>query len=142
MPSVNPGPAVATSLNTQPPRSTDQTIQTIAVSMTPLIVATITTAEQSFGANGVSQATAATGILPGDVILGISAPSLVAGVGIAGFRVDTAVADKFYVTFVNPTAAGVTPASGIYLITVARFNQSTSVTPGTFSSLPTSVTTN
>jgi hypothetical protein len=144
MPSVNPGPAVVTTPNTQSPRSLEQTIQTIAVSLTPLIVATITTAEQSFGANGVSQATAATGILAGDVILGISAPSLVAGVGIAGFRVDTTVNDKFYITFVNPTAGGVTPVSGIYLITVARFNNSASGegSPGVFGNLPTTVTTN
>lgn len=125
MSSVNPGPATQTTVNTQSPYSTGVTIQTIAVSMTPLIVATITTAEQSFGLNGVSQVTAATGIKAGDVIFGISSPSLVAGVAIANYRVDLTVDDKFYVTFVNPTAAGVTPVSGTYLITVARFNQST-----------------
>ena len=136
---ANPGPATVNTVNTQSPYSTERTIQTIAVSMTPLIVATITTAEQSFGLNGVSQATAATGILAGDVILAINPPSTVAGVSLASFRVDTAVNDKFYVTFVNPTAAGVTPASGTYLVTVARYNQSTSVTPGTLSSLPATV---
>ena len=136
---ANPGPAVVSTINTQSPYSTERTIQTIAVSMTPLIVATITTAEQSFGLNGVSQATTATGILAGDVILAINPPSTVAGVSLASFRVDTAVNDKFYVTFVNPTAAGVTPASGTYLVTVARYNQSTSVTPGTLSSLPATV---
>lgn len=139
---ANPGPASVQTVNTQSPRSAEQLIQTIAVSLTPLIVATITTAEQSFGLNGVSQVTAATGILAGDVILAVNSPSLVAGVALANFRVDTAVNDKFYLTFVNPTAGGVTPASGLYLITVARFNQSTSVTPGTFSSLPTTVTLN
>lgn len=142
MPSVNPGPAVETTVNTAPPRSTLATIQTIAVSMTPLAVATITVAEQSFGANGVSQATAATGILPGDVIIGVSPPSTVAGVGISQFRVDTAVADKFYVAFVNPTAGSLTPPSGTWLITVARFIQSASVTPGTLSSLPSTITLN
>ena len=136
---ANQGPATVNTVNTQSPYSTERTIQTIAVSMTPLIVATITTAEQSFGLNGVSQATAATGILAGDVILAINPPSTVAGVSLASFRVDTAVNDKFYVTFVNPTAAGVTPASGTYLVTVARYNQSTSVTPGTLSSLPATV---
>jgi len=139
---ANPGPAAIITVNTQSPRSAEQLIQTIAVNMTPLIVATITTAEQSFGLNGVSQVTAATGILAGDVVLAINPPSLVAGVAISQFRVDTAVNDKFYVTFVNPTAAGVTPASGLYLVTVARFNSSASTTPGTFSTLPSAVTTN
>lgn len=139
MPSVNAGPAVATQVNTQNVYSSEVSVQTIAVSLTPLIVATITTAEQSFGLNGVSQVTAVTGIKAGDVILAINSPSLVAGVAISNFRVDTAVNDKFFITFVNPTAGGVTPVSGLYLITVARFNQSTSVTPGTFSTLPTTV---
>ncbi len=142
MASTNAGPSIVQTVNTQPPRSAEQFIQTIGVSLTPLAVATITTAEQSFGSNGVSQATAATGILPGDVILAINPPSLVAGVSLASFRVDTATADKFYVTFVNPTAGSVTPVSGVYLITVARFNQSTTVTPGTLSTVPTSITTN
>jgi len=139
---ANPGPASIVTVNTQSPRSAETFIQTIAVSLTPLIVATITTAEQSFGLNGVSQVTAATGILAGDVIMSINSPSLVAGVAIANFRVDVAVNDKFYITFVNPTAAGVTPVSGLYLITVARFNLSTSLTPGTLSSLPAVVTLN
>ncbi len=124
MPGVNPGPSTTTTVNTQSPYSTELTVQTIAVTMTPVSVATITTAEQSFGLNGVTQVTAATGILPGDVILGVSAPSHVAGVVAANWRVDVAVADKFYITFVNPTAGGVVPASGVYLVTVARFSQS------------------
>lgn len=136
---TNPGPATTSTVNTQPPYSTERTVQTIAVSMTPVSVATITVAEQSFGANGVSQATAATGILAGDVILAVNPPSTVAGVGISQFRVDTSVNDKFYVSFVNPTAGSLTPPSGTWLITVARFNQSTSVTPGTLSSLPSTV---
>jgi hypothetical protein len=139
---ANPGPATVQTVNTQPPRSAEQFVQTIAVAITPVAVATITTAEQSFGLNGVSFATAATGIQAGDVILAINPPSLVAGVTLASFRVDTAVNDKFYVTFVNPTAGSVTPASGTYLITVARFNQSTSTTPGTFSTLPAAITLN
>lgn len=125
MPSVNPGPAQATANNLTDIIGNALFIETITVSLTPLIVATITTAEQSFGAAGVSQVTAATGILAGDIILAVSAPSLVAGVGIAGWRVDAAVNDKFYLTFVNPTAAGVTPASGSYKITVARLEQGT-----------------
>jgi len=139
---ANPGPASIVTTNTEPPRSTFQTIQTIAVAITPVATATITVAEQSFGLNGASFATAATGILPGDVILAVNPPSTVAGVGISQFRVDTSVVDKFYVAFVNPTAGSLTMASGTYLITVARYIQSVSTTPGTFSSLPSTLTAN
>ena len=139
MPSVNAGPAQATNVNTQIPYSSEVTVQTIAVTITPVAVATITVAEQSFGLNGVSFATAATGIRPGDVILAVNPPSTTAGVGISQFRVDTSTTDKFYISFVNPTAGSVTPPSGVWLLTVARFNQSASVTPQTFSTLPSSV---
>ena len=131
MPGTNLGPSTTTTVNTQSVYSTEVTFQTIAVSLTPVSVATITTAEQSFGLNGVTQVTAATGIVAGDVIVGISAPSHVAGVVAANWRVDPAVNDKFYITFVNPTAAGVVPASGLYLITVARYNQSNRNSNGT-----------
>lgn len=136
---ANLGPASTTTVNTQIPYSTERTVQTIAVSMTPLSVATITVAEQSFGANGVSQVTAATGILAGDVILAISPPSVGTAVGVASFRVDTAVNDKFYVAWVNPTAGALVPSAGTYLITVARYSQSVSTTPGTLSTLPSTV---
>jgi len=140
MPSVNPGPASQSTVNTQTPYSTEFTIQTIGVSLTPLSVATITTAEQSFGLNGVSQVTAATGIKAGDVIIGVSSPGLQAGVALANARVDLTVDDKFYLTFVNPTAGGVVPLTGIYLITLARFNQSTRPSGQTaLASLPSTV---
>lgn len=141
MPSVNPGPAVETTVNTVPPRSTLATIQTIATSLTPTQIATATTTEQSFGANGATQASAATGILPGDVILSVNPPSLAAGAGLVGYRVDTATADKFYLQWVTTTTT-ITPPAGVYLITVARFIQSASVTPGTLSSLPGTITSN
>src|SRR6185437_4974072 len=124
----NPGPAGISTVNTQSPYSTLQFVQTIAVSLTPLSVDTITTAEQSFGLNGASQVTAATGIKAGDVIVGVSSPGIQAGVALANYRVDPTVNDKFYLTFVNPTAGGVVPLTGIYLITVARFNNSNAST--------------
>jgi hypothetical protein len=126
---TNPGPAGISTINLQSPFSTLQRIETLAVSLTPLIVATITTAEQSFGLNGVSQVTAATGIKAGDVILAVSSPGLQAGVALCNYRVDAAVNDKFYLTFVNPTAAGVVPLTGNYVITVARYNLSNSAAP-------------
>lgn len=137
---TNPGPSSTTTVNTQIPYSPQVTYQTIAVSLTPLSVATITTAEQSFGSNGVSQATAATGIKAGDVIVGVSPPGMQAGVVVANARVDPAVDDKFYLQFVNPTAGGVVPTAGLYLLTVARFNQSTRP-PGstTYAFVPTSI---
>lgn len=136
---ANPGPASQVTTNVQLPAGYSRLIETIAVSMTPLSVATITVAEQSFGSAGVSQVTAATGILAGDVILAISPPSVGTAVGIASWRVDTAVNDKFYVAWVNPTAGALVPSAGTYLITVARFSQSISTTPGTFSTLPSTV---
>lgn len=139
MTTTNLGPAVAATVNLQVPYSSGVTVQTISVLITPVATATITVAEQSFGANGASFATAATGIRAGDVILAVSPPSTVAGVGISQFRVDTAVNDKFYISFVNPTAGGLTMPSGQYLITVARFSQSISTTPGTLSSLPATI---
>jgi hypothetical protein len=138
---ANPGPASQVTVNTESPRGFFQFIETIAVALTPVSVATITVAEQSYGANGASYVSAATGILAGDVILAISPPSITAGVGIAAWRVDTATNDKFYVSWVNPTAGSLTPASGTYLITVARYIASVTTAPGTFSSLPASVVT-
>lgn len=131
MPSVNPGPSSTTTVNLQMPISTEFTIQTIAVTMTPVSVATITTAEQSFGLNGVTQVTAATGIRAGDVLVAVNAPSHVAGVVAANWRVDPAVNDKFYITFVNPTAGGVVPAAGVYLLTVMRYSQSNRIETAT-----------
>lgn len=139
---ANPGPASVSTINTESPRSTLQFIQTIAVAITPVALVASTSAEQSYGAAGASFATATTGILPGDVILSVSHPSLTAGTGIGGFRVDTSVADKFYIVWTNSTAGTPTPAAGTYLITVARFIQSTSVTPATFSTLPAAITSN
>ncbi len=140
MPSVNPGPASQTTVNTQSPYSPEVTVQTIAVNLTPLSVATITTAEQSFGLNGVSQVTAATGIKAGDVIIGVNPPGMTTGVVVANARVDASVDDKFYLEFVNPTAGAVVPLTGLYLLTVARFNQSTKP-PGTttYAFVPTAV---
>lgn len=125
MTAVNPGPASTTTVNTQSPYSTGVTFQTISVSLTPLSVATIVVAEQSFGANGASQVTAATGIKAGDVIVGVSPPALGTACTVCAARVDLTTDDKFYLQFVNPTAGALVPSAGQYLITVARFNQST-----------------
>jgi hypothetical protein len=136
---ANPGPATNVTVNTESPRSTHQFIQTIGVTMTPAAVATVTAPEQSFGLNGATFATAATGILAGDVILAITPPSVTAGVTVGSARVDQTTNDKFYIQFVNPTAGSLTPPSGVWMVTVARFIQSATPTPGTLSTIPTSV---
>ena len=142
MPAVNPGPSSSAQVNTQSLAAFGQLVQQIAVNLTPLSVATITTAEQSFGLNGVSQVTAATGIKAGDIIVGFSTPGMTTGVVAANMRVDPAVDDKFYIQFVNPTAGAVVPLTGLYILNVLRPNVSTRP-PGstTYSFLSTAVQT-
>jgi hypothetical protein len=115
MPFTNPGPAAQVTTNTVPPTSNLSKIETLSVNLGTIAgIATITTSEITFSGLG-------TGILPGDTILSVSKPTAQAGLGIAGWRVDPLVADKFYITYVNPTAGTVTPtASETYLITVGR----------------------
>lgn len=67
-------------------------------------VLTITTAEQDF---------TVTGLKVGDFVA-VSKPSLSAGLGICNARVKAA--DTLSIQFVNPTAAGVNPASETYLV--------------------------
>jgi hypothetical protein len=117
--SNNPGPAASQTTNITEPLSNLLVIETLNVTMTPAAVATISTAEQSFGANGVTFVTAATGLLPGDLILAAQPPGSPL-VAVSGMRVDAAVADKFYISFTNPTAGSLTPPAGVWQITVAR----------------------
>ena len=139
---TNAGPSSEVTINTVPVRSALATIQTIGVNMTPTALTASTTTTENFGLNGTI-VTTATGILPGDVILAVNfSGAQTAGVGIVGAYVDPAVLDKFYVIFNNATAGTPVPASGVYLVTVARFIQSATVTPATFSTLPSSITTN
>lgn len=82
----------------------------LQASLTPAAVATITTAEQTFTIGG-------SGLRVNDIVF-VNPPSLVAGVSIATARVSAS--DTIAITFVNPTAGSVTPASGTYLIAVLR----------------------
>lgn len=115
MPFTNPGPSIQQTFNTQPPQSNHAKIETLSVNLGTIAgIATITTSEITFSGLG-------TGLLPGDVILSVSKPTAQAGLGIAGWRNDPLVADKFYITYVNPTAGTLTPtASEVYAITIAR----------------------
>ena len=72
--------------------------------------ATVTTAEQIV---------ATAGILATDVVVGVSKPTAQAGLGIAGYRVSSA--GNIGITFVNPTAGGITPTgSEVYKVDVFR----------------------
>lgn len=73
--------------------------------LTPAIVATITTAAQAF---------TVTGVRLGQSVL-VNPPSHVAGVSIASAFVNAD--DSVTIIFVNPTAAGVTPPAGVYRFT-------------------------
>lgn len=70
--------------------------------LTPAIVATITTAAQAF---------TVTGVRLGQAVIA-NAPSHVAGVAISNAFVSAD--DQVTIIFVNPTAAGVTPPAGVY----------------------------
>lgn len=81
------------------------------VTLSPVSVATITAAEQTFAATGI-------GLIVGDLVL-VQKPTAQAGLGIAGSRVSAA--DTLAITFVNPTAAAITPtAAEVYTVGVWR----------------------
>lgn len=114
MPSINPGPSIQTTFNTQPPQSNHAKIETLSVPITAALIVLNTTAEQTFTGLG-------TGILPGDVMVGVSKPTAQAGLGIVGFRISATVPDTFFITFSNNTGASITPtAAEVYSLTVAR----------------------
>lgn len=114
MPAFNPGPSIQTTVNTQPPQSNHAKIETLSVALTPTAAAVNTTGEQTFTGLG-------TGLLPGDVMVGVSKPTAQAGLGIVGFRISTTLPDTFYITFSNNTAGAITPtAAEVYSLTFAR----------------------
>ena len=84
-------------------------IMLYSVVINPTSVATITTAEQTF---------TVTGLQVGDVILAVNKPTTTVGVGIVNMRVSAA--DTLALTFVNPTAGAVDPASETYLVVAMR----------------------
>ena len=75
-------------------------------------VASITTAEQAITVNG---------LLATDIVVGISKPSLQAGVAVVNGRISAA--NTLQMAFVNPSAAAVTPvATEIYGVTILSQN--------------------
>lgn len=81
----------------------------VALKLSPAAVAQATSAEQTFPLPGV---------LPGD-ILEISKPTNQAGLGIGNVRVSAK--DQIAVSFINATAASITPTAGeTYQVLVFR----------------------
>lgn len=80
----------------------------ISASLTPVAIATITTAEQSFTVAGLKV---------GDHV-DVNPPSVTAGAGLAGARVSAI--DTLTLTYVNPSAGSKTPPAGTYIIKVSR----------------------
>ena len=74
----------------------------ITLTLDPAIVATITCAEQAFVVPGVT---------PGQLVIA-NPPAMIAGLGVAGARVSDV--DEVTINFVNPTAAGVNMAPGVW----------------------------
>jgi hypothetical protein len=80
----------------------------VTASLTPVAIATITTAEQTF---------TVAGLRVGDHVT-VNPPSITAGTGIVGVRVTAA--NTLGLTFVNPTVGSLTPAAGTYTLVVTR----------------------
>jgi len=116
---ANPGPSNSAVLGLQPPFGNFQLIETLSVSLTPVSVAAATAVEQSFGLNGVTQVTAATGVLAGDV-LAINPPAAATAVLAVSARSDPAINDKIFIGYINPSAGALVPSAGVYKIQVFR----------------------
>lgn len=90
----------------------------IGVTLSPSSVANATSAEQTF---------TCTGLLVGDMV-SVNKPTTQAGLGIVGSRVSAA--DTLAITFMNTTAATITPtASQVYLVRVSRVDNLNGTTP-------------
>ncbi len=96
----------------------------LTATLTPVAIATITSAEQSFTITGLSV---------GDIVQVIP-PGLTAGASLTSARVSAA--NTLTLTFTNPTAGSVTPLAGAYTIFVQRPYAQT-ITNGLPTSLPT-----
>lgn len=95
-------------MSTTIPRGNIGRIFAVQVTFNPAAVATVTTAEQTV---------TATGVKTGDIVYW-SKPTATAGVGVVNARVSAA--DTIALTFVNPTAGSVDPASETWTFLVFR----------------------
>lgn len=83
-------------------------VGTYSASLTPLLVAANTTAEQTFTVNG---------LVTSDIVT-VNKPTHQAGLGIAGARVSAK--DTIAITYINPTAGAIIPTSETYTIVSVR----------------------
>ena len=88
----------------------------INATLTPVAVATITVAEQSFTVPGLKL---------GDHVT-VNAPAITAGTAFAGARVSAA--NTLTIAYVNPTDGSLTPAAGVYTIAIQRPERGTPAT--------------
>jgi len=108
----NPGPNSVTLPDTvQSPVGNVWKIGVFSITLSPASVANATSAEQTFAATGI-------GLLTTDLV-NVSKPTAQAGLGIVNARVSAA--DTLALTFMNCTAATITPtASEVYQVEVVR----------------------
>ena len=108
---TNPGPSVTANPNPQSSVGNLWKVGIFSLTLSPASVANATSAEQTFDASAI-------GLLTTDVVL-VQKPTAQAGLGIVGTRVSAA--NVLAVTFMNATAATITPtASQAYAVTVLR----------------------
>ncbi len=108
---TNPGPAVETLNDTiQLPTGNIQKTGVFSLALTPVAIAANTSAEQLFAATGI-------GLLVTDFVA-VNKPSAQAGLAIGNVRV--AAVDTLAITYINDTAASITPASETYVVKVDR----------------------
>lgn len=108
----NPGPNTVSLPDTvQMPTGNLWKVGVFSVTLSPVSVGVTTTTEQTFAATGI-------GLLTSDLVV-INKPTAQAGLGIVGTRVSSA--DTLAITFVNMSAATITPtASEVYKVGVFR----------------------
>src|SRR5579863_4344194 len=95
----NPGPNVGTPDTPQSPVGNLWKVGVFNLTLTPAVVGTGGSAEQTFASTGI-------GLLTTDVVL-VQKPTSQAGLAIGGSRVSAA--DTLAINFVNATAVSITP---------------------------------
>ncbi len=105
-------------MSTTIPRGNLLRLFAVSVTWDPAAVATATTAEQSV---------TVTGVKVGDIVVSYNKPANTAGAMPVNARVSAA--DTISVTFVNPTAGSVNPASETWYFVIGRPEPLGSVVP-------------
>lgn len=108
---TNPGPNSAVPDTPQAPNGNIWKCGIFNLALTPAVVGTGGSVEQTFATTGI-------GLLTTDVVL-VQKPATQAGLSIGGSRVSAA--DTLAITYVNSTAVSITPtANQTYVVTVLR----------------------